>query len=227
MEEIDLKELLNYFVSKIFLMLSIVFVVLIIGFSYDAFIKVPKYKSYTTVLLTTENNTITSNDIILNKNLIGTYTEIIKSRKVVRNVIEDLDLDYTVEELQKNISVSNVNDTEIIKITVEDKNSNVAKNIANETAKVFNAEIIKHYNIQNIGIVDYAEESLVPYNINLIKSIAIYLMIGIILSLAVVFVMFYFDTTIKTVEEVERKLNIPVIGAIPVGGRKHEWVTSL
>lgn len=222
MEEIDLKELLNYFVSKIFLMLSIVFVVLIIGFSYDAFIKVPKYKSYTTVLLTTENNTITSNDIILNKNLIGTYTEIIKSRKVVRNVIEDLDLDYTVEELQKNISVSNVNDTEIIKITVEDKNSNVAKNIANETAKVFNAEIIKHYNIQNIGIVDYAEESLVPYNINLIKSIAIYLMIGIILSLAVVFVMFYFDTTIKTVEEVERKLNIPVIGAIPVGGRKHE-----
>ena len=68
MEEIDLKELLNYFVSKIFLMLSIVFVVLIIGFSYDSFIKVPKYKSYTTVLLTTENNTITSNDIILNKN---------------------------------------------------------------------------------------------------------------------------------------------------------------
>ena len=200
MEEIDLKELLNYFVSKIFLMLSIVFVVLIIGFSYDAFIKVPKYKSYTTVLLTTENNTITSNDIILNKNLIDTYTEIIKSRKVVGKVIDNLSLEYDIETLQKNI---------------------------NETAKVFNAEVIKLYNIQNIGIIDYAEASQKPYNINLIKSIAIYLMIGIILSLAVVFVMFYFDTTIKNVEEVERKLNIPVIGAIPVGGRKHEWVTSL
>ena len=195
MEEIDLKELLNYFVSKIFLMLSIVFVVLIIGFSYDAFIKVPKYKSYTTVLLTTENNTITSNDIILNKNLIDTYTEIIKSRKVVGKVIDNLSLEYDIETLQKNIAVANVNDTEIIKITVEDEDSNLAKNIANETAKVFNAEVIKLYNIQNIGII---------------------------LSLAVVFVMFYFDTTIKTVEEVERKLNIPVIGAIPVGGRKHE-----
>ena len=194
MEEIDLKELLNYFVSKIFLMLSIVFVVLIIGFSYDAFIKVPKYKSYTTVLLTTENNTITSNDIMLNKNLIDTYTEIIKSRKVVGKVIDNLSLEYDIETLQKNIAVANVNDTEVIKL----------------------------YNIQNIGIIDYAEASPKPYNINLIKSIAIYLMIGIILSLAVVFVMFYFDTTIKTVEEVERKLNIPVIGAIPVGGRKHE-----
>ena len=222
MEEIDLKELLNYFVSKIFLMLSIVFVVLIIGFSYDAFIKVPKYKSYTTVLLTTENNTITSNDIILNKNLIDTYTEIIKSRKVVGKVIDNLSLEYDIETLQKNIAVANVNDTEIIKITVEDEDSNLAKNIANETAKVFNAEVIKLYNIQNIGIIDYAEASQKPYNINLIKSIAIYLMIGIILSLAVVFVMFYFDTTNKTVEEVERKLNIPVIGAIPVGGRKHE-----
>ena len=195
MEEIDLKELLNYFVSKIFLMLSIVFVVLIIGFSYDAFIKVPKYKSYTTVLLTTENNTITSNDIILNKNLIDTYTEIIKSRKVVGKVIDNLSLEYDIETLQKNIAVANVNDTEIIKITVEDEDSNLAKNIANETAKVFNAEVIKLYNIQNIGIIDYAEASQKPYNINLIKSIAIYLMIGIILSLAVVFVMFYFDTT--------------------------------
>ena len=222
MEEIDLKELLNYFVSKIFLMLSIVFVVLIIGFSYDAFIKVPKYKSYTTVLLTTENNTITSNDIILNKNLIDTYTEIITSRKVVGKVIDNLSLEYDIETLQKNIAVANVNDTEIIKITVEDEDSTLAKNIANETAKVFNAEVIKLYNIQNIGIIDYAEASQKPCNINLIKSIAIYLMIGIILSLAVVFVMFYFDTTIKTVEEVERKLNIPVIGAIPVGGRKHE-----
>ena len=131
-------------------------------------------------------------------------------------------MEYDIETLQKNIAVANVNDTEIIKITVEDEDSNLAKNIANETAKVFNAEVIKLYNIQNIGIIDYAEASQKPYNINLIKSIAIYLMIGIILSLAVVFVMFYFDTTIKTVEEVERKLNIPVIGAIPAGGRKHE-----
>ena len=227
MEEIDLKELFSYFVSKIFLMLSIVFVVLIIGFSYDAFIKTPKYKSYTTILLTTENSTITSTDVMLNKNLIDTYAEIIKSRKVVGKVIENLNLDYTIEELQKNISVTNVNDTEIIKITVDDKDGNLAKNIANETAKVFNAEIIKLYNIQNIGVVDYAEESLVPYNINILKSMAIYVLTGLFLSLAVVFVMFYFDTTIKTVEEVERKLNMPVIGAIPVGGRKHEWITSL
>lgn len=222
MEEIDLKELFDYFVSKLYIILSIAFMVLVIGFSYDAFIKVPKYRSYTTILLTNENSTITSNDIVLNKNLIGSYTEIIKSRKVIGKVIDNLYLDCDIETLQDNISVTNLNDTEIIKITVTNEDANLAKNITNEIARVFNAEVIKYYNIQNIGVVDYAEAATKPFNINLFKSIVIYLFAGLVIGLAVVFIMFYFDTTIKTTEEVEKKLNIPVIGAIPVGGRKHE-----
>lgn len=222
MEEIDLKELFNYFISKIFLLILITLSVLTIGFSYDAFFKTPKYNSYTTVLLTSDNSTITSSDITLNKNLVDTYSEIIKSRKVIGKVIENLELDYTIEELQENITVSNINDTEIIKISVSDKDNYLAKNIANETANVFNAEVIKYFNIQNIGVVDYAEISEKPYNINVVKSAVIYLLVGLVLSIGTVFVIYYFDNTIKTVEEVERKLNLPVIGAIPVGGRKNE-----
>ena len=114
-----------------------------------------------------------------------------------------------------------------MKVGVDLGGSHIGMGIIDDNGRILEKKEIELYNIQNIGIIDYAEASQKPYNINLIKSIAIYLMIGIILSLAVVFVMFYFDTTIKNVEEVERKLNIPVIGAIPVGGRKHEWVTSL
>lgn len=220
MEEIDLKELFNYFISKIFIILLVTLTILTLGFSYDAFIKTPLYNSYTTVLLTSENTTITSTDITLNKNLVDTYSEIIKSRKVIGKVIDNLSLDYTIEELQNNISVSNISDTEIIKISVNDTDNYLAKNIANETANVFNAEIIKYFNIQNIGIVDYAEASETPYNINILKSIVIYLLIGIILGISIVFIMFYFDNTIKTTEEVENKLKLPVIGMIPIGGKK-------
>lgn len=219
MEEIDLKELFDYFKGKLFLIILITLGVLVIGFSYDAFIKKPLYNSYTTIILTSENSTITSNDITLNKNLIGVYNEIIKSRKVIGKVIDNLNLDYTIEELQSNITVSNVNDTEIIKISVVDEDNYLAKNIANETANVFNAEVINHFEIQNIGILDYAEASENPFNINLVKSILIYLLVGIVLGFAIVFVMFYFDTTIKNAEMVEKKLNIPVIGIIPIGGK--------
>ena len=225
MEEINLRDLFKYFLSKkIYIVLITLFAVLI-GIVYSNYYKVPMYKSYTTVLLTkeVEANTITYNDINLNKNLVDTYSEIVRSRKVVGKVINNLKLDYSIGFLQSRINVSSINDTEIIKITVIDEDSNKAMKIANEAAKVFNDEIIKLYSIQNIGVVDVAEEASIPYNINLIKTSVLALLIGLVLSCGLVFIMFYFDTTIKNVEEVEEKLGLPVIGKVPmIGGKKHE-----
>ena len=225
MEEINLKDLFNYFWSKKLYIILLILVCAIIGVVYSSFLKTPMYKSYTTVLLTKESdsNSITYTDINLNRNLINTYSQIIRSRKVVGKVINNLKLDYSIEQLQSKISVSSINDTEIIKITVIDEDSELAMDIANETARVFNTEIIKLYNIQNIGVVDVAEQAKVPYNINTLKTLVLSFAIGLIVSSAIIFVMYYFDTTIKSAEEIEEKLGLPVIGRVPeVGGKKHE-----
>jgi capsular polysaccharide biosynthesis protein len=92
--------------------------------------------------------------------------------------------------------------------------------IADEIAKVFNTEVVKLYNIQNIGIIDTAELPTKPYNINHVKTAALTGAVGLVVGLGIVFVLFYFDTTIKSSEEVERKLGLPVIGTIPVRGGK-------
>ncbi len=223
MEEIDLKDLFSYFLSKIMIIILITACAVLLGVGYNKFYKKPLYKSSTTMLLTKENDasTITSTDIALNKNLVDTYREIIKSRKVVSKVINNLELKYTVEELQSRVSVSSINDTEIIKITVIDEDSATAMYIANELASVFNIEVIKLYNIQNIGVVDIAEEAIKPYNMNLTKEIVLAFLIGLVLSCGLVFILFYFDTTIKSAEEIEEKVGLPVIGKVPeVGGRK-------
>ena len=105
------------------------------------------YKSYTTIILggneTTASQTITQSDITLNKNLVDTYAEIVKSRRVLEQVIAELDLEETYEELSNKISVSSVNNTEIIKITVADSNPIEAKNVANVTANFFSKEVVK------------------------------------------------------------------------------------
>lgn len=224
MEEINLKEMFDYFLSKKLYIILITIVCILIGFVYFKFFKVPMYKSYTTILLTkgSDTNQITSNDITLNKNLVDTYREIIKSRKVINKVINNLNIDYNFDSLSKEISVSSINDTEIIKISVSDRDSKIAMDVANETANVFNSEVVKLYNIQNIGIVDVAVEEENPYNVNILKTLLISFFIGIILSFGVVFILFYFDTTIKSIEEVERKLELPVIGEVPTVGGKHE-----
>lgn len=223
MEELDLKSLFNYFMNKKLYIILTTVVCLLIGIIYVGLLKTPMYKSYTTILLTKEmdSNTITSNDITLNKSLVDTYREIVKSRKVIGTVKNNLKLSYSIDELNSLVSVSSVNDTELIKISVVNEDNELAMKIANETASVFNSEIVKLYNIQNIGIVDVAEVANSPYNINVIKQLIIFGLIGFVLSVGIVFVIFYFDTTIKTEEEIEAQLNLPVIGKIPrLGGKK-------
>ena len=88
------------------------------------------YQSYTTVILGSSANTsnsITQNDINLNKNLVSTYAQIVKSKRVLEQVITQLDLDIEYEELANKISVGSVNDTEIIKISVSDSDAVRAK----------------------------------------------------------------------------------------------------
>ncbi len=224
MEEINLKELFEYFVSKLPIIVIAALLTTLVGIAYGLWIQKPMYNSYTTIVLTrtdndsttTDSTGITQSDILLNQNLVSTYREIIKSKRILNQVINNLDLNISTDELEKNISVTSEKDTEVIKISVNSSNPTDAKDIANEIERVFSNEIISIYNIKNITIIDYAEEDTTPYNINVPKQIILAFLIGFILACAVIFVTFYFDTTIKSSEEIENKLGLPVLGVVPI-----------
>ena len=216
MEEINLKEVYSYFKAKILWILLAIVIIVIIGNVYTIITRVPMYQSNTTIVLVGESKKeYSQSDSLLNQNLIGTYSEIITSRKVLQQVIDNLKLKTTVDELSSNITTSSVEDTEIIRITVNNERKKQAAEIADEVAEVFSDEIQDIYNLENVAIIDKAEVANSPYNINYVKDNIIYLAIGIVLSFGVVFVMYYFDTTIKSSEVVEEKLGLPVIGIVP------------
>lgn len=216
MEEINLKEVYSYFKSRLLWMILAIVVIVIIGNVYTILTRVPMYQSNTTIVLVGESKKeYSQTDSQLNQNLIGTYSEIITSRKVLQQVIDNLKLKMTVDGLSKKITTSSVEDTEIIRITVNNEKKKMAAEIANEVADVFSDEIQDIYNLENVAIIDKAEEADAPYNINYVKDNVIYLMIGVVLSFGVVFVMYYFDTTIKSSETVEEKLGLTVIGIVP------------
>lgn len=212
-EEINLNELFHYYISKLFVIILFAFIGLGLGVFYSAIIQKPLYSSYTTILLKDSGN---------NATLLKTYGELIKSKNVLNKVNSNLGLNYNADDLKGMISVESLNGTEIIKITVNNSKPEDAAKLANEIASVFNSEIGSYYsNVKSSMIVDKAEVSTSPYNVHLMKQIAIGTFIGGIIGIVVVFIKFYFDTTVKSSEEVESKLNLPVIGIIPlVGGRK-------
>lgn len=214
METIDIKEMLNYFKNKISLIILITLLIGIVGCLYGIFIEVPLYKSSSTIVLVSDNSELTYNEVSLNKNLVSTYAEIVKSKRILNQVKNNLNLDYSYGDLYNKIEVSSVTNTEIIKITVTDTNKKNAKKIANETAKVFEDEIPELYSISNVNILDSAEEATTASNINIPKQTILFLMVGLVLGLGLVFVLYYFDRTVKSAEQIETKINLPVLGTV-------------
>ena len=122
MEEINLKELFAYFKARILLILIIILMVLLCGSVYSLFLKVPLYKSTSSIVLVNDSGEASSNnntsynqtDAQLNKSLVDTYSEIVKSRRIAEPVIKNLSLNYSVSELLNEVKVTTTTNTEII-----------------------------------------------------------------------------------------------------------------
>ncbi len=225
MEELDLKELFNIFWQRKLEIVTIILIFVIIGAVYTYAILQPKYTSYTTLLLTqvngnneTGNDTtsITQTDLTLNSKLISTYREIIKRDAVLREVIDDLNIkNLTEDSLRKNIKVSAISDTEIIKIEVTNENPNYAQMIANKIAEVFSEKITDIYKINNVYVLDKAVVSENPSNINHLKDIVIFAFIGVVIACGYALLANMLDNTVKTEADIEKLTGLTVLATIP------------
>lgn len=218
MEEFNISEFIKYYFSLIVIVILFIILGAVGSWYYTDYIQVPMYKSQTSLVLTRAGDStgsITQNDISLNKNLVATYREIIKSRRILSNVISNLNLDITEKELSNKVSVTSSNDTELIVISVVDKDSKLARNIANEIAKVFKEEITTIYNIENISIVDVAIKAKDAYNVNPLKQYVIGVGSGFLIGSLIITVMFYFDDSIKKPEDIEEKVGLSVLSTVP------------
>lgn len=234
MEEIDLKELFDIFWSKKIQILLIMLLFITIGIVYTVELTTPKYRSSTTLVLASSevaepnnNTTITATDITINSKLVSTYSELVKSKNILREVINNLKIDLQEEELRSSVKVNAVKNTELIEITVENENANYAAKIANEIAEVFTEKVKEIYNINNVQIVDEAEVSTTPSNINHVKDVISFAVIGVIIATIYVIIANMLDNTIKASEEIEKEFNVPVLASIPKMGkfeneRKHK-----
>lgn len=223
MEELDLKELFNIFWSKKAIIILIVAIFIIIGVIYTMGFTVPMYSSSTTLVLATSGKTetkadtsITATEITVNSKLVSTYSELVKSKNILRQVISNLGIEVDENNLRKNVTVSSVKDTELIEITVKNENPVYSAQIANEIAKVFTEKVQEIYKIDNVQIVDEAEVSIAPSNINHKKDVIIFAFIGLVISVCYVLIANMLDTTVKTAEDIENGFKVPVLASIPI-----------
>ena len=175
------------------------------------------YQSSTTLYVEPQVNSsiVDYEGILTNNKMIKTYRQIIQSRKIVSKVIENLNLNYTYEQLSNMMSVSTVSDTEMLSISIKSEYYSEAPIIANEVANVFIAQMQEDMGIENIVVIDEALENLTPVEPNMFKLMILGLGAGLVLGCVLAFIFDSMDNKIKNHEDVKKYLKVKTIGMIP------------
>lgn len=222
--EIDISSLIKFLWSKsVYVFLSAV--ILSATFMlYSMFVITPKYQSSTDVyVLTSEgNNKATYSDVQLATSLTKDYEALIVSRSVTNEVISDLKLSLTNEQLAKMITVTALKDTRILRISVSNSDPYLARDIANSVREVASKQIVSIMNVDAINLVEEANLPTSPYSPSIRKNTVIGGSIGIFISLAILTTVFVLDDKIKTSKDVEDHLDLPVLGVIPIDKKLSE-----
>ena len=217
-ETIDLREYLAIIKKKAWIIAAITAVTTFVSAFLSFFVLSPVYEAKTTLIVNTDqknDDTITGDEFSVTQRLAVTYGEIIKSRTVLEPVIEKLGLDISYDDLSKMVTVSPVKDTQIINISVQDTNPLKAKDIANSIPEVFTKEVKRITKANSVEVIDKAVEPLSPIKPNKLMNVLIAFVLGIMIGLFVVFLIEYMDNKMKTPQDVEKHLDLPILGVIP------------
>lgn len=214
--EIDLMSLLGILIRKWYVILGFTALFFIGSFIY-AYVALEDQYTANASMMVLVSNEEQSNEQNFNfsSKLVKTYTELAKSNIVVDQVIERLDLSYGQENLRNRITVTGVQDTIIIKLSIVTNDKKMSMDIANTMVEVMQEVSSTYDGFDNIEILDQAQLPLTPSGPNRILYLVIGIMIGGITGVGIIFVTEMMDKTIKTHKDIEQKLRLRVLATIP------------
>ena len=186
---------------------------------FSFFVISPTYEASTKVFIGKEESSMESynyNDITMYQKLLKTYSELIKTKDLINRAITNSKYELKVEEVLNDVSVTTVADTQMIQIAYRSTSPNIAKNMLENITNEFIAtaqELVPNGNVRILESVELPKNPVAP---NKKMNIAIAFMLGMMVGFGIVFLLEYLDNTYKNKEQLEKDLDIPVLGVIPM-----------
>ncbi|WP_432363793.1 YveK family protein [Sporosarcina sp. UB5] len=218
-ETISLQDLFKTLKKRAILILLTMLLAVTVAGVISFLVLTPIYQASTQILVNqqkVEQNQFNTQDIQANLQLINTYNVIIKSPAILTKVIENLDLNTTPAQLTGKITVNSAQNSQVVNVSVQHPEPFMAVDIANTTAEVFQEEIQHLMNVDNVNILSPAvlAEDPKPIKPDPYLNMAIAAVVGLMLGVGIAFLLEYLDTTVKTEQDIEELLNLPILGLV-------------
>lgn len=218
-QQIDLMELLSVMLSRFWLILFAGILVGICALIYTKATTTPMYTSTTKMYILSKNEdtaAVNSSDLALSATLANDYAQLIKDRTVMESVVSELGLSMSAEALASRVAVTLPDAGRIVTISVSDPDPYMASKLATQVRDMAAVHIQE---VMDTGAVNVVEEANIPQAQTLgsyKRNGMMGMLAGMVIAMAIIFIRYMMNDTIKRPEDVERYLGVSVLGSIPI-----------
>lgn len=218
-EEFNIKQIFSLLLPKWPLILITTIVFGVVALFFSEFLITPVYRAGGTLYISGDTDEVIQDanlsDLMLSQELAKTYGQILSSNTFFKSVAEKSKLGYTYDQIQRMSTITNIEETGILYVTVNNANPSVAYKLTNTILELAPAELERVVVRGTATIIDPAEMPTSPASPNIPKNTVVGAFLGFVLAVLFVFLADLFDNTIKTAEELEKNFGLPVLGMVP------------
>lgn len=189
------------------------------AYFYTIYTYVPVYTASASMVVNSKQlkivgqEAVLTNDVNLSAKLVNTYTAVLTSNRVMELVAGELDLPAAA--ISPYVSVAPVRDTEVLRIFVSNPDPLLAAKICNSIMHVAPTAISSTVEVGSINVLDNAKVPEFPNAPATFRNVGVGAVLGLMLGLGIVFMLMFFDRTIKSGDDVKNKLGLTLLGSIP------------
>ena len=197
MEEINMNELFSYYKNKMKKMIKpclLIFIILMVLF---AVFKRPSFETRTSMIISTDSN----------KNMISTYTGLLTSDSVINEGIEKSEVNISKNYIKERLSLGAVEGSRLFEIKLNCDFRYNCKKVNENITRALISTIKENYKVEAKIVDDTTISSICKLVLGYIKLVAVSLALSLGIVLVYIFILFYFDDSIKS-EESLNKYNI-------------------
>lgn len=224
--EIDLIEIWHIIIKKLWIILAATLACMTISTLYTKLLIPEKFESYATMIVNTRQDqsaSVTNDQINSAKQLVLTYSYILKSDTILDKVIDNLNLtniegfeSITSKKLSEDIvNIQQVDTTQVMRITATTIDPTISSRIVSEIVKLAPNMIISTVKAGSVEVISYPKPNYQKVSPSLTKNALIGAFLGMMVSTGIIILLALLDNTVKTDEDITKRLGLLVIGVIP------------
>lgn len=217
--EVDLKELFYLLLHKLWLIILVAIFGAVLSAAYSEYLITPFYASTAKLYIINREygeDVVTWSDVQTGAILAQDFRILVKSRPVMEEVIQKLNLDMSSEELTGLVSVDIPTDSRVMDITVFHWDYQMAKEIVDAVSEVSSQRLVDVMGMDRVTIVEEGDIPFYPSSPNVMQNTILGGFFGAVITSFIILLVYILNDSIKTAEDVEKYLGITTLGIIPI-----------